>query len=188
MDSKFTKEQLIKQLKANATKGFIERLSVKLREQDFDLNELIDITFHTDKQIAFRASWLLDTTILYEPERYIQNLEYLVERIKDVSNESCKRQYSRIMMHLTAPNAPESIKLKLQTLDLDDVVEQFFDWIIDPKVKVAVKVFAADTLFNLSIRYNWVAEELANQVQFMMRNGSPAIQSKGSKLLAGLRY
>jgi hypothetical protein len=46
MDSKFTKEQLIKQLKANATKGFIERLSVKLREQDFDLNELIDITFH----------------------------------------------------------------------------------------------------------------------------------------------
>jgi hypothetical protein len=188
MDSKVTKEQLIKQLKTGLAKGFIERLSAVLRKQDFDLNELIDITFHPDKQIAFRASWLLDTTILYEPERYIQNLEYLVVRIKDVSNESCKRQYSRIMMHLTAPNAPESIKLKLQALNLEDVVEQFFDWIIDPKVKVAVKVFAAETLFNLSIRYNWVAEELANQVQFMMRDGGPAMQSKGSKLLAGLRY
>jgi hypothetical protein len=187
MDSKITKEQLVKQLKADITKGFIERLSATMREHDFDLNELIDITFHSDKQIAFRAAWLLDATILYDPERYLQNLDYLIERIKDVSNESCKRQYSRIMMHLTAPNAPESIKLKLQVLNLDDVVEQFFDWIIDPKVKVAVKVFTADTLFNLSARYNWVAEELANQVQFMMRDGSPAIQSKGSKLLARLQ-
>jgi hypothetical protein len=187
MDSKFTKEQLAKQLKAHITKGFIERLSATLREQDFDLNELIDTTFYPDKQIAFRAAWLLDTTILYDPERYLQNLEYFVRRIKDVSNESCKRQYSRIMMHLTAPNAPESIKLKLQALNLDDVVEQFFDWIIDPKVKVAVKVFAADTLFNLSTRYNWIAEELANQIQFMMRDGGPAIQSKGSKLLVRLQ-
>jgi hypothetical protein len=73
MDSEFTKEQLIKQLKAHATKGFIEKLSVTLRKQGFDLNELIDITFHSDKQIAFRASWLLDTTILYDPECYMQN-------------------------------------------------------------------------------------------------------------------
>lgn len=187
MDSKFKKEQLIKQLKAHATKGFIEKLSVILREQSFDLNELVDITFHHDKQIAFRASWVLDTTILYDPERYIQNLEYLVGRIKDVNNESCKRQYSRIMMHLTAANAPESIKLKLQALNLENVVEQFFDWVIDPKVKIAVKVFAADTLCNLSTRYNWVAEELANQVQFMMRDGGPAIQSKGNELLARLQ-
>ncbi|MFA6086623.1 hypothetical protein [Mucilaginibacter sp.] len=187
MNSKFTKEELIKQLKADPTRGYIERLSATLRAQDFDLNEMIDITFHPDKQTAFRAAWLLDVTILYNPELYIQNLEYLVKRIKDVSNESCKRQYARIMMHLTAPNASESIKLKLQSLDLEDVVEQFFDWIIDPKVKVAVKAFAADTLFNLSPRYNWIAEELANQIQFMMRTGSPAIQSKGRDLLARLQ-
>ncbi len=54
-------------------------------------------------------------------------------------------------------------------------------------VKVAVKVFAADTLFNLCNRYGWIKEELASQVQFMMRNGGAAIQSRGKKLLAGLQ-
>jgi hypothetical protein len=55
---------------------------------------------------------------------------------------------------------------------------------IDPKVKVAVKVCAASTLFNLCGRYDWIKEELAGQIQFMLRDGSPAIQSRGRKLLA----
>ena len=177
-------ETLIRQLKMDMTKGHIRQLSAMIREQNFDLDELTDLTFHPDKQIAFRAAWLLDTTILYDPERYLQNLGYFVKRVNDVKYASCKRHYTRIMMNLTAADAPSSIKLELQELDLENVVEQFFDWIIDPKVKVAVKVFAADTLFNLSNRYDWIADELASQVQFMMRNGSPAIQSRGKRILA----
>ena len=79
-----------------------------------------------------------------------------------------------------------AIKTKLQALDLEPAVEQCFDWMIDPKVKIAVKVFSAEALFNLRHRYPWVAEELANQIKFLMRNGSPAIQSRGRKLLAML--
>ena len=58
---------------------------------------------------------------------------------------------------------------------------------IDAKMKVAVQVFAADTLFNLRNRYHWIADELANQMEFMMRNGSTAIQSKGKHLLKKIR-
>jgi hypothetical protein len=72
------------------------------------------------------------------------------------------------------------------TFDLDLVVGQCFDWMIDAKVKIAVKVFASEALFNLRNRYPWIKEELANQVKFLMRNGSPAIQSRGRKLLAHL--
>jgi hypothetical protein len=32
-----------------------------------------------------------------------------------------------------------------------------------------VKAFAAESLFNLPHRYNWIVEELANQLQFSMR-------------------
>ena len=90
------------------------------------------------------------------------------------------------MFHSTLPNVAVAIRQKLATIDMESVVEKCFDWLIDPKVKVAVKVFAADVLFNLHNRYDWINEELANHVQFMMRNGSPAIQSRGRKLLKSL--
>jgi hypothetical protein len=182
-----TNDQLIKELSADPTKGFIERLSVTLREQHFNIDQLIDLTFHPDAHVGFRAAWLLDTTILAAPEMYVGNLEYFVKRMGEVTNASCKRHYTRIMMHITAPNAPEVVRSKLASTDLEVVVEQCFDWIIDPRVKVAVKVFAADTLFNLCDRYDWIKEELASQVQFMMRDGGAAIQSRGKKLLAGLQ-
>ncbi|MES2063782.1 MAG: hypothetical protein V4456_17785 [Bacteroidota bacterium] len=182
-----TNDQLIKELSADPTKGFIERLSVTLRGQHFNIDQLIDLTFHPDTQVGFRAAWLLDTTILAAPELYINNLEYFVKRMGQVTNASCKRHYTRIMMHLTAQNAPKSVKEKLTSIDLETVAEQCFDWIINPKVKVAVKVFAADTLFNLCGRYDWIKEELASQVQFMMRDGGAAIQSRGKKLLASLQ-
>ncbi|MCQ6956707.1 hypothetical protein [Mucilaginibacter aquariorum] len=187
MDAILTTDQLIQQLMVDPTKGFIERLSVKLREQNFDLNRLIDITFHPDTQVGFRAAWLLDTTILAEPERYINNLEYFVQRMGNVTNASCKRHYTRIMMNLTMPDAPEGIRSRLAAIDMEVVVEQCFDWLIDPKVKIAVKVFAADTLFNLCDQYDWIKEELANQVLFMLRDGGPAIQSRGKKLLAAIK-
>jgi hypothetical protein len=183
----FTNDQLIKELSADPTKGFIERLAVTLREQHFNIDQLTDLTFHPDTQVGFRAAWLLDTTILAEPERYINNLDYFVQRMGQVTNASCKRHYTRIMMHLTAPDALKAVKEKLASTDLETVVEKCFDWIIDPKVKVAVKVFAADTLFNLCGRYDWIKEELTSQVQFMMRDGGAAIQSRGKKLLHSLQ-
>lgn len=89
-------------------------------------------------------------------------------------------------MHITAPKAPANIKQWLAETDLEPVVEQLFDWLIDPKVLIAVKVFAAEALFNLRERYPWISEELANQIRFLMRDGTAAIQSRGRKLLAKL--
>ena len=184
MTALFTQDEILKQLTTDPTKGFIDRLAAGLRAQNFDLDEIIDLTFHPDKQVSFRAAWLLDTMVVTAPEVYVNNLPYFVQRFSDVTDASCKRHYTRMMMHLTAPNSPQIIQNKLKGTDLEQVVETCFDWLIDSRVKVAVKVFAADTLFNLCDRYGWIKEELTSQVQFMMRDGSPAIQSRGEKLLA----
>ena len=89
-------------------------------------------------------------------------------------------------MHITSPKAPAKIQEKLSEIDLEPVVEQLFDWLIDPKMLIAIKVFATQALFNLRERYPWITEELANQIRFLMRDGSAAIQSRGRKLLAQL--
>jgi hypothetical protein len=161
-------------------------LSRILKEQQFALRDLIDITFNIDKDIAFRAAWILENIFLQDPTRYETDLEYLISRIKEVKHASCQRHYAKIVMHITAKKAPASIKQKLQQLDMEPVIEQCFDWMIDPEVKIAVKVFAGDALFNLKHRYPWVKEELAEQIKFLMRSGTMAIQTRGRKLLAQL--
>jgi hypothetical protein len=179
-----TQAQLIKQISNTMGKTKVLELSRILKEQQFALHDLIDLTFYADKDIAFRAAWILENIFLKDPVRYETDLEYLISHIKDVQYESCKRHYAKILMHITDPKALPVIKDKLQQLDLEPAVEQCFDWMIDPKVKIAVKVFASEALFNLQQRYPWVKEELIEQIKFLMRNGSAAIQTRGRKLLA----
>jgi hypothetical protein len=179
-------EALLKQISGTIGKTKVLDLTRILKQQQFALRDLIDLTFYPDKNIAFRAAWILENVFLQDPARYEPDLDYLVSRINDVKYESCRRHYAKIVMHLTNKKAPQIIQQKLQQLDLEPVVEQCFDWMIDPKVKIAVKVFASEALFNLRGRYPWIAEELANQLQFLMRNGTAAIQSRGKKLLAEL--
>ncbi len=181
-----TADELIKELNTTLVKVKVVKLTAILQKQQFALPDLIDITFHPDKNIAFRAAWLLENLFLQKPERYLDHMDYLLLRVKDVKNPSCKRHYAKIVMHITSPKAPLSIQQKLAGIDLEPVVEQLFDWMIDPKVLIAVKVFAAEALFNMRNRFSWIADELANQIQFLMRNGTAAIQSRGRKLLSQL--
>jgi hypothetical protein len=179
-----TTAELIKEISATLAKKKVDKLTAILEKQQFALRDLIDITFHPDKNITFRAAWILENLFLKKPESYLADMDYLFSRIKDVKNESCKRHYTKIVMHITNPKAPLVIREKLGEIDLTSIAEQFFDWMIDPKERVAVKVFASEALFNMRHRYPWINEELKEQLQFLMRDGTPAIQSRGRKLLA----
>ena len=181
-----TPDELIKEISATIGKTKVVTLSAILEQQRFALRDLIDITFHPDKNVAFRAAWILENLFLKNPENYLDDMGYLFSRIKDVTYESCKRHYAKIVMHVTDPKAPTRIQQKLQGIDLEPTVEQLFDWMIDPKVKVAIKVFASRALFNMKDQYPWIAEELKNQIRFLMRDGSAGIQSRGRKLLSQL--
>jgi hypothetical protein len=181
-----TPAELINEISDTIGKAKVLKLSAILKKQHFAIHDLIDITFYPDKNIAFRAAWILENLFLEKPESYLDDLDYLFSRIKDVKHPGCKRHYAKIVMHVTSPKAPLSIQQKLKEVDLDPVVEQFFDWMIDPKARIAIKVFASEALFNIRQRYPWIAEELADQINFLMRNGSAAIQTRGKKLLSQL--
>lgn len=181
-----TKEGLIKEISKTIVKSKVEKLTAILDKQQFELRDLIDLTFYEDGNIAFRSAWILENLFLKKPAAYTDELAYLLSRIKDVTYPSCQRHYAKIMMHITGKKSAAPIRQKLEAIDLEPIVEKLFDWLIDPEVLVAVKVFASDALFNLRHRYPWISEELKEQVKFLMRDGSMAIQTRGRKLLAKL--
>ena len=181
-----TKDELIIQLAATFGKTKVDKLAKIVREQTFALHDLIDLTFHQDKTIAFRAAWLLENVFLVNPVFYLPEMDYLLKRFQQVIYPSNQRHYAKIVMHITSPKVHPLIKQKIAETDMEPVVEKCFDWVIDPEVLIAVKRFSAEALFNLHHRYGWIADELAQQVQYLMKDGTAAIQTYGKKLLGAL--
>jgi hypothetical protein len=179
------KPALLNLLAQPRRKYWMNELALKLPLDDFVLMDLLDLTLHENGQTAFHAVWLLDTVVLNKLPIYVNDIDLFIAYSRRITHHSCQRHYARIFMFFTA-SKDNVIKAKLAETDLEPVVELCFDWLIDPKVKVAVKACAAGTLCNLSQRYKWVAEELQNQLHHLMQNGSPAIQATGRRLLSKL--
>ena len=181
------RQQLEQKLQTRDRKIAFETLAQTLFDEGFPLSELIDLTFQSNSEAAFRAAWLLELTFVIGPLHYINDIPYIVKRLPEITNDSCRRHFVKILLNIIKSRTLTPIANKLKELDLEPVVETLFDWLIDPKVKIAVKVFSADALLQLSNRYPWIKDELQEQVQFLMRGGSAAIQSRGKKILQQLQ-
>src|SRR5580700_6273393 len=79
-----SKDELIKKITGTIGKNRVIELTRLLKEQDFALRDLIDITFHADRAVAFHAAWILENAFLQDQEKCVGDLEYLLSRIKEI--------------------------------------------------------------------------------------------------------
>ncbi|RCH56120.1 hypothetical protein DJ568_05075 [Mucilaginibacter hurinus] len=178
-----SQQLLAKLISSTIGKAKVLELTSTITEQQFPLCDLIDLTFHPDKKIAFRASWILENVLMQNANAYVTDLPYLLHRFPEVNHASSQRHYANILTRLTSSKGHPDIKAALANINMEPVVEKLFDWMIDPKVLVAVKCSAAEALMHLSQRYDWITEELRNQLEFLMRNGTAALQARGKMIL-----
>jgi hypothetical protein len=179
-------DELLKHISETIGKTKVLKLTDILYNRMFDVKGVIRLTFYPEKEIAFRAAWILENLVLTKPLRFIDDLDYLVAQFFKIKNKSCQRHYAKVLMHLTGPKMDKAVKAKIDSMDMEPVVERCFDLIISPKSPVAVKVFSCQVLFNLRTRYNWISEILIEQIRILMNGGKPAMQSKGRALLSYL--
>jgi hypothetical protein len=114
-----TQDELIKQISATMGKVKVIKLTALLNEQQFPLAHLIDITFHADKNIAFRASWLLENRLIKGAEQFAGDLPYLFQQFTQVNYPSCQRHYANTVIRLTSPKANKIIKDNIAAIDLN---------------------------------------------------------------------
>lgn len=180
------KDELLWHISETIGKSKVLKLTDILHNRQFDIKDLIELTFIPEKEIAFRAAWILENLVLSDPLRCIDDLEFLIAHFPKVKNKSCQRHYAKIIMHLTEPAMHKRIKQKLNAVDMENTVEHCFDLLIEPRTPVAIKACASEVLFNMRVRYTWIGEVLTEQLKLMMQGGKPSIQAKGRRLLSYL--
>ncbi|HEY0669450.1 MAG TPA: hypothetical protein VGD22_14795 [Sphingobacteriaceae bacterium] len=178
------KHYLLKTFENKITKSEIIGLA-ESAGSDFLVGELLELTISAKHpSAAFRSAWLLETILILYPAKFLPYTDQFFNLYPQQSNPGCQRHFTKIMM-LCLKNS-EFVPENAEHI-FDQIVETTFDWLAGES-PVAVKANCMDVLYLLQRRNRWIKEELNAQIEFLMRDGSPAIQSRGKRLLRRIMH
>lgn len=184
MDTQTLKDRLTV---SRANQVRVPDLSLLGNDTTVPMSELHNLCYDTDHpQLAFRAAWLLEYIAVHSPERFVLIMSAFLARLANQKNPSCQRHFTNILIRLTHPKAPVPYQRTLLSTNREQLVETVFNWFIDPRTPVAVQANCMDILLNMSGEFEWIRDELKLQIEFLLRDGSAAIQSRGKKVLGKL--
>lgn len=175
------KADLLNELNQTLPKKKVEKLAALGANQQYEVADLLELTFYPRHEIAFRAAWVLEYILEKYPERFLPLLPDFLKLYPEQKNPSCQRHFTKILACLFKTgrlNQADEIDI-----DFDLLIDTTFGWLIEAQTPIAVKVHCLEVLFVLKEKSPWIAEELKSQVEFLMRDGSAGIQSRGRAIL-----
>ena len=144
-----------------------EKLAFIVSDQSFSAKNLIDLSFHHNEQIGFRAAWILERVYSNHQVKFLPYAIYFLEQLPKQKNLSALRHYVKILAFMTGKKASTEIKNIIAQFETVDIVESVFAWLIDEKIPVAVKSHCLNILANMIPKYQWVKEELIDTMEFL---------------------
>ena len=133
-----------------------------------DVTDLLEISFHEKKEVAFRAAWMLEYIMKHRPAVFAAHMHELLELLPEQKNHSAMRHYAKIIALLTARNAEPIYQSLSESIDFTEVINVLFSWLIDPEMLVATKVHCMQSLANLVPRYKWIKDDLLATVDHLV--------------------
>ncbi|MES2653571.1 MAG: hypothetical protein V4663_17670 [Bacteroidota bacterium] len=174
-------------IKSTLSKKTVDELAKTIAESDFSIENLIDLTFHEEEKIGFRASWILENLYISHIEKFIPHATYFLTKFSQQSNLSSRRHFGKILALMTAKKAPLTIRATISLYETDELVETVFKWLIDDKVPVAIKSHCLNILANFSTKHSWIKNELIETMNFLVDKESIAFYAKVKQIRKQLK-
>lgn len=165
----------------------VEQFAAKTSAQTFSAKDLIDLSFHPNEQIGFRAAWILERVYSNHQERFLPHATYFLQKLPLQQNLSALRHYVKILAFITNKKTSPEIKVIITDFETDTIVEVVFAWLIDEHIPVAVKSHCLNILANLISKHNWIKEELINTMEFLVDKESIAFFAKVKQIRKQLK-
>jgi hypothetical protein len=178
---------LIDSIKTTLSKSKVEKLASIASQETFSVKDLIDLSFHHNEQIGFRAAWILENVYANHQENFTPFIIYFLDKFSAQTNLSALRHYVKILAFMTKKNASSEIKEITNNYHTDALVEVVFHWLIDEKMPVAVKSHCLNILANLNVKHNWIKDELLQTIDFLIDKESIAFFAKVKQIRKQLK-
>ena len=141
-------------------------------------HELLEYSFSDDKRLAFRSSWILTKVCDNYPELLKPHLTRITEVIDNVDNESTERSFLKILS--------QSDLQKLSNRHHGILADHCFRALRSGFSAIAIKAYSMEILYNLTLLYPELANELSATINMLQEDGSAGIVSKGRTILRRL--
>lgn len=161
------KEELIAMLDTPVKFQMVASSTAIIEDNNLDVKDILEISFHKKKEIAFRAAWMLEYIMTHKPALFIPHIADLLERLPNQRNPSGMRHYTKIISLLTAKNADPEYKKAIKYIDFEPIIEVLFTWLVEPGVLVATKVHCMQSLANLAPAHDWIKDELLQTIDHL---------------------
>lgn len=137
---------------------------------------LLDYSFSNDSHLAFRASWTLTKICDVSPGHIVPHLSIIISRLSRFDNASVIRSFMRILSQADMQSFSEN--------EHGLLADYCFMVLGSGEMPVAIKAYAMEVLFNITVIYPQLGNELSASVRLLMEeDSSPAIMSKGRQVL-----
>ncbi|PRD56272.1 hypothetical protein [Sphingobacterium gobiense] len=145
----------------------------------FTVSSLLAYSYHPDNQVSFRAAWLLEHVCMQQPNLISSIYDAFITQLPKQTHWGTIRSYTKIAMLATDTKTatPHSVEQE------EILVEQCFHWLIYTDCPVAVVVNCLDILYNLRKKNPWIEDELKAQIQYLLKNPTPALASRAKRVL-----
>ncbi|HCT29408.1 MAG TPA: hypothetical protein DIW31_01425 [Bacteroidales bacterium] len=173
----------------------IKKDCIALAEQFVCMEDGITILFELcqsdNEKLSFHAAWVLENALTSNPDIFSLNLSKIIELIPTIKNSSAQRHFSKLL-NIAMSNCSKNIFPKdacelLKNVDMEPIVETCFEWLIDKNSKPAVKAHCMDILLFLTMRYEWIKEELPYVIEHQLIDATLGVENKGRKILYYLK-
>lgn len=141
--------------------------------------EALALASHKDARVAFRASWALEWAYFHGRDAFAPYVAAFLENFLRAANPSVHRHYTKMLYDMLRreifiPNDFQAAQ----------IAEKTFDLLIGEGTKSAVRIWAAEILYELSPRLDWVREHLEEVLRHQIETiPTPAILNHYGKLL-----
>ena len=150
--------------------------------------KLVLVAFDANDKFHYKACWILELVIEAKTDWMTDYLVNFCKIIPFYKHEGAIRSVSKICLflarfHLEQRKVGKQFLLEKQ---LQQITETCFDWVISD-TKVASKVYAMYTLFEIGKFKDWIYPELKEILQKDFSVRSPAYQSASRNILKRIK-
>lgn len=174
-DSSVSDAELQKMINTMMSLKEADWIATSAIENPVIFRKLLEYSYSKDRKLAFRASWTLTKVCDKFPELIRPHISELVESLAMIDNESVQRSFLR-MISLSDLG-------KLSSHNHGILADHCFTMLRSGFSAIAIKAYSMDILYNLSVIYPELANELSTSVRILMEDGSAGIKAKGKSIL-----
>lgn len=158
-------------------KDFVKQISI---------DELFDIgTSSSEERVIFRAAWALEHLLLEDKSSLKRNSPNILNFYINSNNWSALRSISKVLIRLIKDNYNF---LCLREKSEVNIINKSFQLLEHPGCPIALKCNLYDIIYEIAKHNTWLMNELKNQLVLdLEKNNSPALKSRGNKILKLLK-